>query len=63
MVAEQIKAKLEEILNPDTLLDSRERPSFIFDEFADEDNAFYEELSKGDVNQSRAEDIAKIWSH
>ena len=60
MVAEQIKAKLEEILNPDTLLDSRERPSFIFDEFADEDNAFYEELSKGDVNQSRAEDIAKI---
>ncbi|MEK6923558.1 MAG: hypothetical protein AABW84_02605 [Nanoarchaeota archaeon] len=62
MVAEQIEAKLEEILNPETVLDRRKRVIHIFDEFKDEDAAFREELTSSNISKIRLEEIAILIS-
>lgn len=62
MVAEQIKEKLEEILNPDTVLDRKKRIIHVFNEFEDEDATFTEELNSSNISQTRLEEIAILIS-
>ena len=58
MVAEQIKAKLEEILNPDTILDRKKRVVHVFNEFEDEDNTILAEITNTNIVNVRLEELA-----